>query len=243
MWEAALAAPISQPGWCWQPHHSACSTTTAEEMQTGPLTDRLSTGSWCLPLPDKTSACLSSSFYPAGGYLAASIKGAEGCWAEPSSTRALCSISAGRREQAALSPGKVQMSDFSSPVHRRVPTPLSPRKQFPRRERAAEPSRSVLQGWVASSNWEAAGSNVPGQVCLTSLSLQHSTDPCAGLHILWKEGAQGVPRLRLRLAVSKPRGLPRCRVKEWLEVQIPDTLCLDDFACIGQKHCITGCFT
>lgn len=216
----------------------------AQQWQRSALADGLSTGShWCLPLPDKTSACLSSSFYSAGGYLTASIRGTQGCWAEPSSILTLCPISAGRREQAVLSPGEVQMSNFSS-VQRRVPAPLSPRKQFPRWERSAEPSRTMLQGWVASSNWKAAGSNLLGQVCLTSLSLQHGMDQCVGLNILWKKGAQGVPRLKLRMVVSKLRSLPRCRVKEWLEVQIPDTCCLNDVLTVSAKqHCITGCFT
>lgn len=146
---------------------------------------------WCLLPSDKTSACLSSSFYSAGGYLIASVRGAEGCWAEPSSTLVLCPISAGRREETVLSPGEVQMSDFSSSVHRRVPLCLTPRNQFPRRERAAEPSRTMFKGWVTSSNWKAPGSNVLGQVCLTSLSLQHTMDQGAGLNILWKEGGSG----------------------------------------------------
>lgn len=147
---------LQTPGRCgrqlWQPpspsQADAGSHTTrpaARQWQRSPLADRLSAGSWCLPLPDKTSAYLSSSFYSASGYLAASIRGAEGCSAKPSITLMLCPISAGRREQAVLSPGKVRMSDFSSSVYRRVPPPLSLRKQFPRRERAAECSRGELQ--------------------------------------------------------------------------------------------------
>lgn len=140
----------------WQPPSpsptdagSHISQRVARQWQRSTLADRLRAGScWCLPFLDKTNACLSSSFYSVGGCLATSIRGPEGCWAEPSSTLALCPISAGRREQAVLSPGKVQMSSFSSSVHRWELTQLSPRKQFPRQERAAEPSHTMLQGWV-----------------------------------------------------------------------------------------------
>lgn len=107
-WATAVSYPqlvpcpkIQMPARCGrQPRHlsspiqaDAGSHTTqlvAQQWQRRAPADRLSTGScWCLPLPDKTSACLSSSFYSTGGCLAASTRGAEGCRAEPSSTPTL----------------------------------------------------------------------------------------------------------------------------------------------------------
>lgn len=135
-WATAVSYPqlvpcpkLQMPARCGrQPWHlsspiqaDAGSHTTqlvAQQWQRRSPADKLSMGSrWCLPLPDKTSARLSSSFYSTGGCLAASTRGAEGWWAEPSSTLTLCPISAGRREQALLPLGEVQMGDFSSSVH------------------------------------------------------------------------------------------------------------------------------
>lgn len=70
----------------------------------------------CLPLLDKTRACLSSSFYSAGSCLAAGIKG---FWAKPSSLLAPCPVYVGRRlnnlqKEGAWDPPRLKMKSALS---------------------------------------------------------------------------------------------------------------------------------
>lgn len=196
MWEAALASLISYPGWCWQPHHSACGTAMAEKSSRRQIEHR----QLLMPASPWSDQCLSKLLFLFYWWLfGCQHQGSRGLpsRAKQHTHSAPSLLEEGNRQYRLL----VRSKWVTSPTQS---TPLSPRKQFPRRGWAAEPSHTMLQGWGAS-NWKAAGSSILGHVCLTSPSPQHSMDQCARLNTLWKDT---VPRLRLRMAVSKLAGLP-----------------------------------